>query len=297
LPLQHVFAARLQLGGATCRLWTIAWKRIPAQDLSEKEMLKTIVWLVLLIVLGYLFICLFMYFKQRAMLYYPTPPVNSNEAQPIWLDHDGERLKIWYASGTGRRALIYFGGNAEDVSHNIGQLKRLLPSYHLYLHNYRGYGGSSGTPGERELLADSLALYEYVREQHDEVAVIGRSLGTGVALYLASQKPVLGLVLVTPYASMVEVAAHYYPYLPVRPLMKDRFDSASRVTQIAAPVLCLIAQFDEVIPREMSAALVQSFPPDQVREVVIEKSSHNTISEFADYERELLVFLNGLPGQ
>ncbi|MCW8984402.1 MAG: hypothetical protein OQK55_03600, partial [Thermoanaerobaculales bacterium] len=99
-------------------------------------------------------------------------------AYPFWLEHDGERLKVWHAAGTGRRALIYFGGNAEDVSHNIGQLKRLLPSYHLYLHNYRGYGGSSGAPGEQAILADSLALYERVREQHDEVAVIGRSLGT-----------------------------------------------------------------------------------------------------------------------
>ncbi len=260
-------------------------------------MLKTIVWLALLVVLGYLFICLFMYFRQRAMLYYPTAPVNSSEAQPIWLEHDGERLKIWYAAGSGRRALIYFGGNAEEVSHNIGQLKRLFPSFHLYLHNYRGYGGSSGTPGERELLADSLALYEWIRARHEEVVVIGRSLGTGVALYLASQKPLLGLVLVTPYASMVEVAAHHYPYLPVRSLMKDRFDSASRATMVAAPVLCLVAEVDEVIPRKISDALVQSFPPDQVREVVIEKASHNTISEFTDYERQLLEFVDGLSGQ
>jgi pimeloyl-ACP methyl ester carboxylesterase len=258
-------------------------------------MLKTLFWLVLLIVLGYLFICLFMYFKQRAMLYYPTPPVNSNQARSIWLEHDGERLKVWHVAGTGQRALIYFGGNAEDVSHNLGQLKRLLPSYHLYLHNYRGYGGSSGTPGEQELLADSMALYELVREHHDEVVVIGRSLGTGVALYLASKKPVLGLVLVTPYASMVEVAAHHYPYLPVRRLMKDRFESAARSAQVAAPVLCLIAEFDEVIPRRMSDALVQAFPSGQLREVVIEKSAHNTISEFEDYERELLKFINGLP--
>jgi pimeloyl-ACP methyl ester carboxylesterase len=275
----------------------IVWIRPPAQNLSEKEMLKTIVWLALLVVLGYLFICLFMYFRQRAMLYYPTAPVNSSEAQPIWLEHDGERLKIWYAAGSGRRALIYFGGNAEEVSHNIGQLKRLFPSYHLYLHNYRGYGGSSGTPGERELLADSLALYERIRARHEEVVVIGRSLGTGVALYLASQKPLLGLVLVTPYASMVEVAAHHYPYLPVRSLMKDRFDSASRATMVAAPVLCLVAEVDEVIPRKISDALVQSFPPDQVREVVIEKASHNTISEFTDYERQLFEFVDGLSGQ
>jgi pimeloyl-ACP methyl ester carboxylesterase len=275
----------------------IVWIRPPAQNLSEKEMLKTIVWLALLVVLGYLFICLFMYFRQRAMLYYPTAPVNSSEAQPIWLEHDGERLKIWYAAGSGRRALIYFGGNAEEVSHNIGQLKRLFPSFHLYLHNYRGYGGSSGTPGERELLADSLALYEWIRARHEEVVVIGRSLGTGVALYLASQKPLLGLVLVTPYASMVEVAAHHYPYLPVRSLMKDRFDSASRATMVAAPVLCLVAEVDEVIPRKISDALVQSFPPDQVREVVIEKASHNTISEFTDYERQLLEFVDGLSGQ
>ncbi len=275
----------------------MAWNRPPAAALTENDMLKTLFWFVLLIVLGYLCICLFMYFKQRAMLYFPTPPANSSEAQPFWLEHDGERLKVWHAAGTGRRALIYFGGNAEDVSYNIGQLKRLLPSYHLYLHNYRGYGGSSGAPDEQAILADSLALYERVREQHDEVAVIGRSLGTGVAIYLASQKPMLGLVLVTPYASMVEVAAHYYPYLPVRTLMKDRFESASRVAQVAAPVLCLVAEFDEVISRKMSDALVQSFPPNQVREVVIQKSSHNTISEFAEYERELLEFLDGLPGQ
>lgn len=249
--------------------------------------------MVFLAAASYLAMCALLYSRQRSMIFYPTHPTKSGEAKVIWLAHQEQSLKIWHIPGSNDRALIYFGGNAEDVAMNIPQFKRLFPEYSIYLHNYRGYGGSTGNASETALFSDAGALYNYVKMKHREIAVIGRSLGTGVAVHLASKKEVSRLVLVTPYDSMVSLARNYYYLVPVSLLLKDKFDSRSRAGRLATPTLVLIAEYDEVIPRKRADTLVSALKPEMTRVEVIQGAGHNTIGSYPQYEKALTSFLDG----
>jgi hypothetical protein len=226
------------------------------------------------------------------MLYYPTFAVNYAGAESFWLPNEGQRLKVWHISGNSNSALIYFGGNAEDVSINIPQFKALFSDYSIYLHNYRGYGGSTGAPTENGLVSDARALFDYLQEKHTHITVMGRSLGTGVAIALASERPVHRLVLVTPYDSMTHLASTYYPFFPVSLLLKDTYDSLSRSAGIDIPTLMLIAEHDEVIPRRISESLSSALNSEHTTVVVINGASHNTIESFPSYERAITAFLD-----
>ena len=260
-------------------------------------MIKTLFLILILVCLGYLALCLFLFLQQRSVLYYPHPPSRTGDADAVWLENENQRLKIWQVRKEVGPALIYFGGYAEEVSLSLSDFKRLAPGYSLYLMNYRGYGGSSGSPTQNGLYADSLALYDRVAAGHTAIVVVGRSLGSGIAVYLAAQRPVRAAVLITPYSSMVDLAKHHYPYVPVNSLMKDRFESIRFAPDIAVPVLNLIAERDEVIPRKISEGLVQAFPPGVAEKVIIMDTQHNTIESNPDYEQRLKTFLEKVAGK
>jgi len=255
-------------------------------------MIKIVLWTGSLLLVGYGGICVFLYVSQRSMLYYPVPAVNAPLAEVYWLNNDGLRLKIWRLGRGNDRALFYFGGNAENVALNLPQFARLFPDYDVFLMNYRGYGGSTGQPTESGLCGDAEALYDAVAAEYRFVAAIGRSLGTGIATHLASTRPLDKLVLVTPYDSMVNLASSYYPFIPVRLLLKDRYDSTGKAAVLRIPVLVVIAELDEVIPRRVSDALVAVLDPGRTSVAVIAGAGHNSIGEFADYEQRLSSFLN-----
>ena len=254
-------------------------------------MSKVTIWILFLAGLAYGCFCLFLYLRQRSLIYYPHPEVKTSELQSIWLDNNGQKLKIWKGITESKTALLYFGGNAEDVLHSHAELERIYPDLSLYLMNYRGYGGSTGSPSEAALFSDALVLYDRVMTDHDEVIVMGRSLGTAVAVYLAAERPVKGMVLVTPYSSMVALARHYYPYLPVNPLLKDRFESDVRAPQIDIPVLALVAERDEIIPAKVSEGLIAAFNRGLAEKVVIEGAHHNTIDNYPSYNSSIKSFI------
>ena len=213
-----------------------------------------------------------LYATQRSQIYFPTPETEHPDAQALWIESAGERLKVWAVERPGPRALLYFGGNADDVAGHIESFIAAFPNHSLYLVNYRGYGGSTGQPSEAALFADALATYDRVRAEHSEISVMGRSLGSGVAVYLASERPVDWLVLVTAFDSLVNVARAHFRWLPVGLLMRDRYESASRARAVAAPVLVVIAADDEIVPRACSEALTQAFAPGQVQVKVVQPS-------------------------
>jgi pimeloyl-ACP methyl ester carboxylesterase len=128
------------------------------------------------------------------------------------------------------------------------------------------------------LIADALALFEHVRAKHPQVTLVGRSLGSGIATRLASMKAVERLVLVTPYDSMAGAASHHFPWLPVRLLLRDRYDSASYAPQVNAPTTILAAARDEVIPLSSSEALYRRFRPGVATYHVVPGVGHNDIS-------------------
>ncbi len=232
-------------------------------------------------------VCAAMFFAQRSLLYFPVPAMAPPGTPSLALPSGGETLRVWHRPAAGPRALIYFGGNGEDVSTSLMDFASVLPDHALYFASYRGYGGSTGAPTEAALFADALAVHDYVRERHAEITVVGRSLGSGVAVYLAQQRPVAHLVLVTPYDSIENVARGHYPFLPVGLLLQDRFDSASRAGDVRAPTLVVIAERDGVIARERSNALVARLPAGRVRVEVVTGATHNGL----DYEGLLPAFL------
>jgi pimeloyl-ACP methyl ester carboxylesterase len=253
--------------------------------------MRAIMTFLMLAAVAYLALIAFVYATQRGQIYFPTPEIVRADAQVLWIESQGERIKVWVVPRPGGRALIYFGGNAEDVAGNIDFFAAAFPDRSLFLVNYRGYGGSSGRPSEAGLRADALAVFDHVRAKHSDIAVTGRSLGSGVAVQLASQRPVSRLVLVTAFDSLVNVARAHIRWLPVGLLMQDRYDSAGRAGEIKVPVLMVIAGEDEIIPQARTEALAKAFAPGQVQVVLVPGVGHNTLDESPAYLESVRAFL------
>lgn len=254
--------------------------------------MRNLLIVLLLPLLAYLALCALMYFGQRSQIYFPVRESDPPGASAIRLATvDGVDLKIWNVPRPGPRAIVYFGGNAEDVAGNLSAFAPAFPTHSLYLVNYRGYGGSTGSPSEAGLQADAAAIYDHLSARHPQISVIGRSLGSGVAVHLASVRDVHRLVLVTPYDSLVKVASEHFRYLPVGWLMRDRYESAERVPAVRAPTLVVIAGADEIIPRKRSEALVAAFPDWQVRSEVLAGATHNGLDRMPQYLEGIEEFL------
>jgi uncharacterized protein len=253
--------------------------------------MRTLLSFLSFVAIAYLGLVAWVYATQRAQIYFPVAETMHAGAQPQWIASEGERIKVWHVPRPGQRALIYFGGNAEDVAGNVSAFAAAFPGHSLFLVNYRGYGGSSGRPTESGLSADARAVFDHVRQSHPAIAVIGRSLGSGVAVALASERPVERLVLVTAYDSLVNVAREYFGWLPVGLLLKDRYDSAGLARAVEAPVLVVIAAEDEIISRSRSEALANAFAPGQARVEIIEGATHNSLDLATAYLAVIQDFL------
>ena len=238
----------------------------------------------------YLAMCAWLFLAQRSQIYFRTPETDF-PAPSVRLDSGGEQIKVWQVIRDGPGALVYFGGNAEDVAWNIERLRAAFPDRSVYLVNYRGYGGSSGRPTEAALFQDALTVFDHVRASHPRIAVMGRSLGSGVAMYLATQRDVERLVLVTPFDSLAKVGQSHFRFLPVTLLMLDQYDSASRVPEVKAPALLVIAGDHDIIPGARSDALAVAFPPGQARVAVIAHMTHNSLDLSPDYLGSVQAFL------
>lgn len=245
--------------------------------------MRILLTLLAILAVLYLAACGAIFFLQRSMIYYPQPAAANASAQRMALTAQGAELVVWVRRHDGPRALVYFGGNAEDVSANLASLPAAFPDHAIYLMNYRGYGGSTGVPSEKSLTQDALLLFDRVHARHPDVTVMGRSLGSGLAVRLASVRPVDRLILVTPYESLSGLAAALFPYFPVRWLLVDRYESGRYAPQVKAPTLILAAGRDEVIPRWSTEQLQSCFAGGVATLKVIAGAGHNTISEEPAY--------------
>jgi pimeloyl-ACP methyl ester carboxylesterase len=187
------------------------------------------------------------------------------EAADIFLQsEDGVRLHAWHVQGAPEAPLVlYFGGNAEEVSWMLDQLRSrgddAAARAAWLLVDYRGYGASEGAPSEQALTADALAWYDRFAGSSTRVYAFGRSLGSGVAVQLAAARRLDGVILVAPFDSLVQVGKHHYPLLPVGLLLRHRFDSLGRAPSITAPLLCIAAAHDEVIPPQHARRLFEAW--------------------------------------
>lgn len=245
-------------------------------------MLSSIKIVVGLLLAGYALICLLLYLAQRSMIYHPQPRSQLSVAV-LDLRHAGVVLKVSHLPRKASHAVLYFGGNAEDVSASVPQLSLAFPDAAIYALHYRAFGGSEGQPSEQALFADALALHAMAQSQHSHIIVVGRSLGSGVASYLGSQRPAERLILITPFSSIADIASSQFPWIPVRMLLHDHFDSVQYVAQTRAPVRIISALHDEVIPAWSTQRLFEAIPPALRTQHVIHGVGHNDISESAQY--------------
>lgn len=216
-------------------------------------------WLLIAAVLGYGGLLTLMYVFQRSLQYFPdhvrTPPAAAGlpQAEEVRLrPRDGERLIAWHVPPRGDRPVVlYFHGNAGALNLRAHRFSWIVAEgYGLVGLSYRGYGGSTGKPTEQGLILDAQAAYDFAAARYPQkrIVVWGESLGTAVAVALASARAVGGIILDAPFTSAADVGAAVYPFVPVRWLMKDSFRSDLRIARVTAPLLVLHGERDTIIP-------------------------------------------------
>jgi esterase/lipase len=238
----------------------------------------------------YLAMGVYLYVAQRSFLYFHTQHIDV-PYPTLTLENDGESINVIVVNKGKSNAILYFGGNAESMAQSTGYLEAQFPEFTTYMMDYRGYGASSGVPTEQALYMDALKLYDTIATNHKRICVGGRSLGSGVATYVASKREVSKLALITPFDSIVAVAKERYPMYPVSFLLKDRYDSVSRAKDIKAKTFIIMAEKDKVIPRENTQNLIDAFLPKQRKVTIIKNRGHRDISSDDKYYKIMQDFI------
>ena len=209
-----------------------------------------------------------MYVAQRSLMYFPdrqrVAPAAAGlpqAAEETLTTSDGERVIVWHVPPReGRPVVLYFQGNGGGLSLRVPRFAALVnDGIGLIAVNYRGYGGSSGSPSEDGLIADARAAYDFATARYEAKRVVpwGESLGSGVAIALAAERPIGRVVLEAPFTSAADVGAGAYPFVPVRWLMKDQFRSDERIARVSAPVLVMHGERDRVVPIRLGEKLFE----------------------------------------
>ena len=260
-----------------------------------------------LILLLYLSICALLYFNQDDLLFHPKPTsqkvvneilnANPNFDTLSFIMKDGNKTCGFISKDTSSQKLqlvIYFGGNAEEVSH-IMDKKKYFSNTIMVMMNYRSFGLSNGIVSEKNMFSDALEIYDNLKLRKDidseNISVIGRSIGTGVATYLSSQRKIKSTALITPYESMIDVAQEKYPFVPISWLIKHPFNSKQYALSINTKMLAIISKNDIVIPKQHAYNLIKTWKGKVVSKEYEEDHSSimqnevcwNLISEFISH--------------
>lgn len=238
----------------------------------------------------YLLFLAYVFLTQRSFIYFPEHTKLVSIPSNYELENDGLLLKGWVLNQEGKDAILYFGGNGESLENNLPLFHSMFPGRAVYMLAYRGYGGSEGEPTEVGIYADAIALYDSVHAKYNSISIIGRSLGSGVATYLAEKKPTSKLALITPFASLEDIAQRKFPIIPAGLLLQDKYASVQRVKRIDAESLIIYAGNDRVVPEASTKELISAFHSDQVQVLRIAGAGHNSISDFAEYRMALQQF-------
>ncbi len=235
------------------------------------------------IIVLYLLVLVGFYAFQRSLIFYPQPGAFVYTDHAFEFQVDDISLRGWVLNEGQSSVLFYFGGNNENIQMNINRFERWFPQYTVYLINYRGYGKSDGSPSESNIFEDALAVYDQIGKNFERVCIIGRSLGSGVACHVAANREVEKLALVTPYDSISLVGQKKYWYMPVKWLIKDKFESWKKAGEITAQCLVVTAAGDEVVPNERTANLLNYFKQVKPRVIEIGDSTHGLVMNHARF--------------
>jgi fermentation-respiration switch protein FrsA (DUF1100 family) len=251
-------------------------------------------WLLIIVLVGYGGLLLLVYLGQRALQYFPerarTPPAAAGlpEAEEVVLDSSGgERVIVWHIPPRGEKPVVlYFHGNGGSLRWRVDRFQALAADgTGLIALSYRGYGGSSGRPTEKGLIDDALAAYAFAAARYpaSRLALWGESLGTGVAVALAAQKPVGRIVLESPFTSIADIAAQIYWFFPVRLLIKDSFHSDLLIGTVTAPFLILHGDKDSIVPITLGDQLYKLITAPK-RFVRFPGAGHNELAAYGAIE-------------
>jgi fermentation-respiration switch protein FrsA (DUF1100 family) len=250
------------------------------------------------VVVAYAAIVGALYVFQRQLLYFPVSGrpelgalaefgVREVEVQTA----DGLRLLAWhYPPRDGRPVIAYFHGNGGHLGHRAGRLLALArEGYGVLMLEYRGYGGNPGVPTEIGLCADGTAALDFLAGEGispNRLVLYGESLGSGVAVTLAAQRDLAGLILEAPFTSVAEIAQHHYPFVPASALVRDRFDSVAKIGNVRAPILILHGERDTVVPIRFGRALFEAAPrPKELWRS--QEAGHENLMRFGGFDAVL----------
>jgi pimeloyl-ACP methyl ester carboxylesterase len=266
---------------------------------------------------GYIVLCGLVMLLEPALIFLPSPydggpewrlPERDPTVEDVWIEtEDGRRIHGWWVSPPGgapaEHTILFLHGNAGNLAGRGWWAQRLagLPAQVLLI-DYAGYGRSQGSPTEATVFADVRAAHRYLLEERlvppRSLVVYGKSLGGGPACYLATERPVGGLILDSAFTSVPDMGARQFPFLPVRLLSRHRFDNLSRIPGLKVPLLHYHSRHDEIVPFAM-APILHGAAPDPKTFHAYEGPGHNELiaEKSEDILARIRAFLDSLPGE
>lgn len=243
--------------------------------------------IILIVFVAWLGAVVWMWVRQESYLFLPQQWEPLPEFEHARWDPkvNGVQLQGWFLDKGAEKTVVFHGGNAQDMAAHCERIDAELDCNALLV-NYRGYGQSEGTPGEKEMVADSIAVLDLFSKEKQiplsSIYLLGRSIGSGVSTQVAAARPnVAGVILVTPYESIAAIAKFQYPWLPIEGMLRHTFRSIDFAPNINIPALFLLAEFDEVIPVESGRKLGEAWGGP--KEIVMLPTGHNDINEHPAY--------------
>lgn len=273
-------------------------------------MRRRVLALLTLLVAGYGGVCLGLYLYQDKLVYFPDPTVSHSPAdaglafQEHWIDtSDSERLHAWWvpAANPGAPALLFLHGNAGNMSQRLDSL-RIFHELGLssLIVDYRGYGHSSGKPDEQGTYRDGQAAYQFMRHNlgipAQRLLIFGRSLGGGIATWLATRNDCLGVIIESSFISVPRLGQEVYPWLPVRWLARIRYNNAARMAHLRCPVLVIHSRDDRLIPFHHGRRLHELAPPAKAFLELSGTHNNGFLVSSQRYRSGLSNFLKALDG-
>ncbi|HEY5744481.1 MAG TPA: alpha/beta hydrolase [Chryseolinea sp.] len=253
------------------------------------------------LVLAYLLVVLLAYLLQTKLLFHPTKlrsdfkfHTDSEHEEVFLASPDGEKINGLFFPAPSDKVILYFHGNAgslEDwqfVYHDFESL-----GFNFFIIDYRGYGKSTGNISEAGFYQDAQAAYDFLLArgfEADHIVVYGRSIGSGVAVHLATHQQIAALILESPYTSVEQLAIEKYRYLFPSLYLRYRFDNLNKINAVKAPLLVIHGRRDDLIPFPHGQALYDVFDGKK-QLIAVEDGHHNDLSEFPQFLPEILSFL------
>ena len=234
-----------------------------------KKFRNNLLQIILIIFFIYFLVLVFLYFYQRNLLYHPNE--NNYSEDKISVDIENVRIKTsdniellgWYHEKNLKdfKTLIFFHGNAGSLENRIHKLNHFRDmNINFLIIAWRGFSGNKGNPSEQGLYEDGKSAIDWLIKKgvsEKNLILYGESLGTGVATHLAQNKNYAGVILETPFTSMIDAAKKFYPYIPVKLLLKDKFENYKKIKNINSPILIMHGEVDQLVPFSMGKKIYE----------------------------------------